>query len=225
MNLISKPIALVGAIAASIIVSDRALAQGPFTNPFNPSPVTVDGTFTSLPEWSAITPSSFITSPSTSPVPTTTSNPAANMHQFAALGNSPFPGDPVLFLMHDFLFQRGTQSSTVGNLLATVSFEFAVAPNQPTQPINVMLLSAPGPSFFDVFVDLDIDGIGDVTAVSLGISSAASFAPSPALNDPHLQLELLVPIRIAPGFATPTSPLPGGGIDPATGAYDPDPIF
>ena len=34
-----------------------------------------------------------------------------------------------------------------------------------------------------------------------------------------------MPLRIPAGFASQTSPLPGNGINPATGLYDPDPAF
>ena len=42
---------------------------------------------------------------------------------------------------------------------------------------------------------------------------------------PHLRAEIQVPLRIPVGFAAPGGPLPGGGINPATGLYDPDPAF
>ena len=87
------------------------------------------------------------------------------------------------------------------------------------------LAGGAGVSFFDIFVDLDFDGTGDVLASQLGLHGAAGFGPSPLSGAPHLIVELGVGLRIPAGFGTPGGPLPGGGINPATGLYDPDPAF
>jgi hypothetical protein len=74
---------------------------------------------------------------------------------------------------------------------------------------------------------LDLDGLGDVEASTLGIQGAVDFGPSPLSSTPHLLMELDVPLRIQNNFSPPGSTLnPGGnGINPATGLYDPDPAF
>src|SRR5206468_4876898 len=58
---------------------------------------------------------------------------------------------------------------------------------------------------------------------------SSTLFPYTTLFRSHLLVELEVALRIQPGFAQPPagggSGLPGGGINPATGLYDPDPVF
>ena len=77
----------------------------------------------------------------------------------------------------------------------------------------------------DVVFDV-LNGQSDVPSSALfGLQGAASFGSSPNSPDNHLQAELEVGLRVPAGFGTPGGPLPGGGIDPSTGLYDPAPKF
>lgn len=150
---------------------------------------------------------------------------------------------PSSTCLYDYL-PRSNPFFAPGELVAAVSFPV----NLPEElgggksPIAVLVVAADGEgplasstilgfapdSFFDIFVDLDLDGVGDGTPEELGldIGAAVGFGPSP--NEPfspHLIVELEVSLRIPAGFADPEGPLPGGGINPETGLYDPDPVF
>lgn len=230
----SRPV-LSGLIAASasVVLATSSFAQGDVENAFSAFPFTIDGLFTGGGEWSDVTPAAFISSPTGSATPTSLSDPNKNSLLFAALGNT--VGAPLasLHLLYDFL-PRTQLPVTPGEIFASVTFPITL-PGHPTgnkTTVSVLfqtpdLLSEAGTagSFFDIFVDLDLDGDGDVTAASLGITGAADFGPSPLSTTPHLLVELDVPLRIPAGFASQGSPLPGGGINPATGLYDPDPAF
>jgi hypothetical protein len=227
---------LTGLIAASAgaLLTAESAAQST-TNAFSAFPFTIDGIITSGGEWSDVTPSAFISSPGGTAVPTTVGNPLANTQLFAALGNPALGGDPALFLLYDFLPRTSLGPVSAGDILASITFPINLPSTLGGDKRNVSVLFAfpnapasPGVgsgSFFDIFVDLDLDGDGDINASALGIRGEAGIGPSSLSATPHLLVELEVPLRIPTGFASPGSPLPGGGINPATGLYDPDPVF
>ena len=134
----------------------------------------------------------------------------------------------ALFLLYDFVPR--TAAPLPGEIFATVTFPITL-PGHVTgdrQLISVLFQAPTGPptgSFFDIFVDENLDGVGDIPASQLGIIGATAPGPSPLSAVPHLRVELEVPLRIPAGFGAPAGPFPGGGINPATGLYDPAPAF
>ena len=229
------------AAAAGFALAPSGLAVN---NGISAFPFTIDGQFSNgvgVGEWSDVTPAAFFSAPGTtaSPRPTLA---GANSLLYAALGTSGALGeDPSLHLLYDFL-PRTNSFIAPGEIFATVSFPITL-PGRPTgehTPVAVIFQGAGAAtlksggsgvaiSFFDVFVDLDLDGVGDVSAASLGLLGVVGFGPSPLSGTSHLIVELGVPLRIPENFATPGSPLDpsgsGHGINPATGLYDPDPAF
>jgi hypothetical protein len=226
------------AATACVTLAPAGFAQGDVNNGVSAFPITVDGLFTDAAEWSDVTPAAFISSPAGVAQPTSLTDPARNSLLFAALGHDATDplADVSLFLLYDFLPRTQFDPITPGEILASVTFPITL-PGNPTgnkTTISVLVQAAnlpvsPGAvvgSFFDIFVDLDLDGDGDVSAASLGITGDADFGPSSlGAAVPHLLVELEVPLRIPQGFGTPGGPLPGNGINPATGLYDPDPAF
>ena len=197
-------------------------------------------------EWSDVSPANFFSAPNITAVPLGTGNPpqiGANSALYAVIGNNGDGGQFSLHLLYDFLPRTpaGGPLGQNGEIFATVKFPIHV-PQQfrnlgtgaEEQDVSVIFQglnpSAAGggglaTGFFDVFVDLDFDGVGDLRASQLGLIGAADFGPSPLSLSPHLIVELGVSLRIPAGFADPAGPLPGGGINPATGLYEPDPAF
>ncbi len=222
------------AFVASSAAQDNSISSHPFS---------IDGQFDALGtgEWSDVTPAEFISLPGATATPVALGNPAANSALYAALGRTQGSQEISLHLLYDFL-PRTNRNVFPGEVVASVTFPVHL-PNDP-DPNNRTSVSvifqghqnvaqaggaALGGNFFDVLVDLNADGVGDVTAASLGLTGAAGFGQTPlslAEGAPdHLIVELGVSLRIPAGFATPGGPLPGGGINPATGLYDPDPAF
>lgn len=214
------------------------------TNPFSAFLMTVDGQFTdgvtppATGEWSDVTPAAFISTAGASPVSVPLGDPGANSLLYAALGNSARTGDQALFLMYDFLPRTLGAPILPGELLASITFPVTLPGQSTGEKTTISVLfnginnpagpegpEGVGSSFFDVFVDLDLDGIGDAFAHDFGIIGALGFGPSTLSPFDHLLAELEVPLRIPAGFADPGGPLPGNGINPATGLYDPDPAF
>jgi hypothetical protein len=210
-------------------------------------PFTLDGSFTNgftaagpTGEWSDVTPFSFISSPSGT-IPTTNSDPLRNTQLYAAISHNvaSAPGDLQLHLMYDFLPR--TTMPLPGEIFATVTFPVTLGgafAGRPKDDISVILQGNGLPSFFDIFVDVEVNnptgGVhplllnGVNTGLFPGLLAATAPGGSPLSPIPHLRVELEVPLRIPAGFANPpapTGPLPGGGINPATGMYDPDPVF
>jgi hypothetical protein len=219
-----------------VALAPAGFAQGDVNNGISAFPITVDALFTGALEWSDVTPAAFISSAGGVAQPTSLTDPARNSLLFAALGHDATDpqGDLSLFLLYDFLPRTAFDPITPGEILASVTFPITL-PGQATgqkTTIAVLVQAAGGPpmspgigSFFNIFVDLDLDGFGDVSAASLGITGDADFGPSSLGAVPHLLVELEVPLRIPAGFGTPGGPLPGNGINPTTGLYDPDPAF
>jgi hypothetical protein len=207
-------------------------------------PFTLDGSFTNgftaagpTGEWSDVTPFSFISSPSGT-IPTTNSDPLRNTQLYAAISHNVASalGDLQLHLMYDFLPR--TTMPLPGEIFATVTFPVTLGgifAGRPKDDISVILQANGGGSFFDIFVDLEVNNpsspleplrVGGVNSGRFpGLLAATSPGGSPLSPSPHLRVELEVPLRIPAGFGTPGGPLPGGGINPATGMYDPDPVF
>jgi hypothetical protein len=199
-------------------------------------------------EWSDIVPQAFVVDPSGALFRTCVGDPAAGSIVYTSLA----PGEGVsvdaLYLMYDFLADTNDPSLfAVGDTLAQVSFgvhlptSLGGVPNQNT-PITVkFIVSNPvigtsaavrpaavigiGTSI-DVVFDVNIPGgQTNVPGFRIGLQGAATFGPSVNSATPHLQAELEVGLRIPPNFGTPGGPIPGNGIDPATGLYDPAPKF
>lgn len=213
---------LAGLIAASASVALTASSNAQISQ----FPFSLDGKFSGGGEWSDITPFAFLSVPgqTATPVPLGSGNTelwAAISHNVASA-----PGDLQLHLLYDFLPRTSPPSG--GETFARVSFPVTL-PGRPTGDrtnISVLFIGNGGPSFFDVFVDLNLDGTPDFPAAQLGILGSASASSSSLGATPHLIAELEVPLRIPAGFGTgQPGGLPGGGINPATGLYDPDPVF
>ena len=243
----------VRAASAKFIVTGLIAAAASFALPASSSaqisqfPLTLDGQFTNgftpagpIGEWSDVQPFAFFSAPGTTATPVALNNPSRNTLLYAAISHNAAsaPGDLQLHLMYDFLPR--TTAPVPGETFASVTFPVTL-PGRPTgdkQNISVLFVGrilpqggagAVGGSFFDIFVDLDIDGSPDFPASQFGILGATAPGPSSLSNTPHLLVELEVPLRIPAGFATPPpnggTGLPGGGINPATGLYDPNPVF
>ena len=206
---------------------------------------TLDGNFTGgftvgggpIGEWSDVTPFSFISSPSGT-IPVSNVHPDRNTQLYAAISHNvaSAPGDLQLHLMYDFLPR--TQIPLPGEIFATVTFPVTLGgpfAGRPKDDISVILQGNGLPSFFDIFVDLEVNNpLNGLTPLRLnglntglfpGLLAATSPGGSPLSATPHLRVELEVSLRIQPSQVTPGGPLPGGGINPATGMYDPDPVF
>lgn len=198
---------------------------------------TLDGNFTGgftvgggpIGEWSDVTPFSFISSPSGT-IPTSNSNPLRNTQLYAAISHNvaSAPGDLQLHLLYDFLPR--TTAPQPGQIFATVTFPVTL-PGRAKDNISVVFQGNGLPSFFDIFVDLDVNNPANpltplTPALFPGLLGATSPGGSPLSPIPHLRVELEVPLRIPAGFGNGApGGLPGGGINPATGMYDPDPVF
>jgi hypothetical protein len=207
-------------------------------------PFTLDGSFTNgftpagpTGEWSDVTPFSFISSPGGT-IPTTNSDPLRNTQLYAAISHNvaSAPGDLQLHLMYDFLPR--TTMPLPGEIFASVTFPVTLGGSlagRPKDDISVVLQGNSHASFFDIFVDLEVNNpanaltplrVGGVNSgLFPGLLAATSPGGSPLSPIPHLRVELEVSLRIQPSQVTPGGPLPGGGINPATGMYDPDPVF
>ncbi len=217
------------AAAASFALPASSTAQ---ISAFN---FTLDGQFTNgftaagpTGEWSDVTPFSFISS-ATGTVPTSNSDPLKNTQLYAAISHNALsaPGDLQLHLMYDF--EPRSAPPQLNEIFASVTFPVTL-PNIPKRDISVVFKGNGLASFFDVFVDLEpFNPINPLLPISdplfNGLKGTTSAGGSPLDSNPHLLVELEVPLRIQPSQVTPGGPLPGGGINPATGMYDPDPVF
>ena len=199
---------------------------------------TLDGNFTGgftlggapIGEWSDVTPFSFISSAGGT-IPTTNADPLRNTQLYAAISHNvaSAPGDLQLHLMYDFLPR--TLAPVPGVIFATVTFP-VILPGRAKDNISVVFKgTTPALGFFDIFVDLDVNNPTNpltplTPALFPGLLGTTSPGGSPLSLTPHLRVELEVPLRIQPGFGSGgPGGLPGGGINPATGMYDPDPVF
>ena len=231
---------LTGLISAAAGCAFAASASAQTTQGPSAFPFSIDGRFNGLGngEWSDVVPSNFLSTPNASALFLGVGNPpqpTANSALYAALGTNLGGGPISLHLLYDFL-PRTNPFVAPGEIFASITFPITLPGHATGDRQNVSVLfqgkqlalkaeSGAPFSFFDVFVDLDQDGAGDVLAASLGLFGAADFGPSPLGAIPHLIVELGVGLRIPAGFGTVPGPLPGGGINPATGLYDPDPAF
>ncbi len=241
LRVTSAKLALTGLIAAAASFALPATSSAQISA-FS---FTLDGQFTNglsggaiVGEWSDVTPFAFISSPGTTAVPTSLSDPNRNTLLYAAISHNvaSASGALQLHLMYDFLPR--TSAPSPNETFASVTFPVTL-PGRPTgdkQNISVLFVGsnpalqggggAVGGSFFDVFVDLDVDGTPDGLAANFGIFGATSPGPSTLSVNPHLLVELEVSLRIPSGFGSgQPGGLPGGGINPATGLYDPNPVF
>lgn len=232
------------AASASLVLAATGSAQN---NGISAFPMTVDGHFNGLGngEWSDVTPANFISQPGSPAIPVGIGNPLANSALYAALGRSGgAASDPSLHLLYDFLPRTpfGGPLGINGEVFATIKFPIHIPqairdrfPGTAEEQDVSVIFRGVNPAvaggggvvggFFDIFVDLDFDGTGDVLASQLGLIGAADFGASPLSSSPHLIVELGVGLRIDPNFDDGSGNLPGNGINPATGLYDPDPAF
>ena len=224
----SAKFALTGLIAASAFCALPASSHAQISA----FPFTLDGQFSFGGEWSDVTPNAFISAPGVAAIPTTNTDPARNTLLYAAISHNvtSAPGDLQLHLMYDFLPR--TQIPLAGEAFATVTFpvtrQDALGNDLPKDNISVIFVGNGLPSFFDIFVDLDINSPSPLVPIAAvpGLKGAASAAGSSLSAVPHLLVELEVGLRIPSGFGDDRpGGLPGGGINPATGLYDPDPVF
>lgn len=223
--------------AAGLVLAATGSAQNNGVSQFS---MFIDGAFSNgvgTGEWSDVTPAFFFSSPGVSATPLP--GPAgANSQLFAALGHPVGSTDLSLHLLYDFV-PRTNPFVTAGEIFASITFPITL-PGRPTgdkQNVSVLFQGASHSalkgsggvafSFFDVFVDLDSDGVSDGTPQQLGLNliGAAGFGPSQLSSIDHLIIELGVELRIPQGFGAQGGPLPGNGINPATGLYDPAPAF
>ena len=234
------------AASASFVLAASGSAQGTLSNPFSTILHTVDGQFTGgisggapVGEWSDTAPAAFHSTGVGTATSVPFGSPGQNSLLYATLAQRTPASDIALFLMYDFLPRTDTFVDG-GEIFASVTFPVTLQNQQTGQHTTISVLfqgkfqtdgdgttSGASGSFFDVFVDINLDGVGDGPASGLGIRGVAGFGPSPLSNTNHLLVELEVPLRIPDGFSaqSPGSPLPGNGINPATGLYDPAPAF
>lgn len=232
--------------AVTPVISDEV------TNPISRFEIIVDGRFTNgvpLPiggfngEWGDVLPLWFIAPQAETGTlfQTTPGDPNANSLLYVVI--APGAGEPIedLYLMYDYL-DRTSANFMPGEFIADVRFPVNLPNSIPSnlggggrRDITVQFRGAQlngiegigptnGDSFFDVFVDLNTDGISDgkPEQFGLGIEGAIDFAPSALRNTNHMLIELEVSLRIPPNFGPG---FPGNGINPATGLYDPNPAF
>lgn len=198
-------------------------------------------------EWADVTPFAF-KSTSGGTIPTTLADPTKNTLLYAAISHNNFsaPGDLQLHLMYDFLPR--TSVPLPGETFATVTFPVTLgAPfNRPKSDISVVLIGngVPAQGFFDIFVDLEVNNpfntltplrvAGANSGLFPGLLAASAPGPSTLSATAHLRVELEVPLRLQNTQITPLGGLDptgtrggtgGAGINPATGMYDPDPVF
>lgn len=235
--------ALVGAL-----MPGTALAQGQVVNPVSNFPIETDGLFTGgvssgmiMGEWADITPVAFISLPDNNSgpaIPVALNNPSRNSLLYAAIAPEANGDIDDLYLMYDYL-PRTNPIFSPGEFIADIAFPITLPESRggrgDNTPIVVQFRGRSGgggsggqgqpPPGFDVFVDVNGDGNADFTAAALGMDAGLNFGPSTLSANNHLLIELGVPLRIPAGFADPNGRLPGNGINPATGLYDPDPAF
>ncbi len=230
---VTTKLVLTGLIAAAASLAFSATSSAQIsTQPFK-----LDGQFTGgfTPtgpngEWSDVTPFAFISSPGGT-ASTSLSDPLKNTLLYGAISHNvaSSPGELQLHLMYDFL--PLTAAPFAGQIFASVTFPVTL-PGRPKDNISIIFQGAGG-SLFDTFVDLDVNNPSNTLAPLVvggvdsglfpGLLAATTISPSSLSATPHLLVELEVPLRIPAGFGT--GPLPGGGINPLTGMYDPDPVF
>ena len=197
-------------------------------------PITVDGQFTGgvvggniVGEWSDVTPLAFIAPSSDTGTlfRARRDDPRVNSLLYAVIAPGTTAPSDELYLMYDYL-GRTNPTFARGEFIADVKFAVDLTRRGGTidQPITVQFRgAAPGPtpsSFFDVFVDLNNDGISDGNASALGIEGAVGFGPSSLSGLAHLLVELEVPLKIPRDFG-PAFPREGF----PDGIYSPDPKF
>jgi len=208
---------------------------------------TLDGAFTGGGEWSDVTPFAFISTPGGT-TPTVLGDPNKNTLLYAALSHnvaSP-ANDLQLHLMYDFLPR--TLLPLPGEVVASVTFPVTLSNPagqtiRPKENISVILKGSANTlvGFFDIFVDLDVNDAGSqLFPISdfPGLKGFGNFGPSSLSPLDHLLVELEVSLRLEASDITPSGPLDrpngqggssggagGSGINPATGMYDPDPVF
>ena len=233
------------AAAAGVALSATASAQisnkpftldGQFTNGFSPSGPNPAG------EWGDVTPFAFQSTPGGTVPLANPNDPLRNTLLYAAIShNIGSSGNEIqLHLMYDFLPR--TLLPLPGELVASVTFPVTLQ-GRAKDNISVVLkghaaanAAANGvaiSSFFDIFVDLDVNDPNSPLfplnpAQFPGLQAVGSFGGSSLSPVNHLLVELEVPLRIPDNFGTPGGPLDSGGghgINPATGMYDPDPVF
>ena len=227
------------AAAAGVALSATASAQisnkpftldGQFTNGFTPSGPNPAG------EWGDVTPFAFQSTPGGTVPLANPNDPLRNTLLYAAIShNIGSSGNELqLHLMYDFLPR--TLLPLPGELVASVTFPVTLQ-GRAKDNISVVLkgpAAANGvaiSSFFDIFVDLDVNDPNSPLfplnpAQFPGLQAVGSFGGSSLSPSNHLLVELEVPLRIPAGFGdNKPGGLPGGGINPATGMYDPDPVF
>lgn len=239
-------------IAAGFVPSGAQAVE--VINPLSVFPIIVDGQFTDgVPtpigafegEWGDVTPLAFISPPddmSGSAVPVPLGDSSANSLLYAAIAPG-VSGPTELYLMYDYL-PRTNQEFGPGEFVADIKFPLHQQDGEGGLmeiPIVVQIRGQEDTggeelaiieSFFDVFVCIDCGGEGEqvISADLFGIEGAVGFGPSTLSMDPHLLIELEVPLLIPAGFgpAFPTDGLPGILNPPGGGGpigYSPDPAF
>ena len=239
-------VACVGALTGeAALAQTNACAQ--VTNSVSRFPIQVDGGFTAGGEWSDVKPLAFHSDPAAGTLFQVCDQNDANANSFLYVAIAPGTSEEglELYLLYDYP-PRQDPNFSPGDTVAVIQFPVSLPdnPNIPAQlrggkhPIGVIVkagesnperaIAAGGTNgFFDVFVDINLDGVADGRPADFGleIDAAAGFGRSPRASFDHLIVELEVSLRIQPGFADPNGPLPGNGINPKTGLYDPNPVF
>lgn len=201
-------------------------------------------------EWSDIVPQVFTSDAAGNLLRTCPGDPDATSYVYTSLDT----GVDDIYLMYDFVGAHNAPSTfSFGETIAQVKFAvhlpagnseggviFGGNPPGQNTPIVVRFVaggilgvaaSAPalgdgGPSQVNVVFDIDLPGgQTNLPGFLIGLEGAVSFGSSPNSPLDHLQAELGVVLRIPVNFGTPGGPLPGNGINPATGQYDPAPKF
>lgn len=186
-------------------------------------------------------------------------DPGVNSLLYAALAPGDGAASVELYLMYVYL-PRTNPDFFPGEFVADIVFPITITeelsaalannfeiivPSGDNQLIAVQVrggfqpalttVIGPSPGLFDVSVAfLNNSEANTVPADLLGMEAAVGFGPSPLSSDPHMLIELEVPLHIDLAFLEQNPDfrddrggfVPGtGGINPATGLYDPDPAF
>jgi DNA-binding beta-propeller fold protein YncE len=193
--------------------------------------VIIDGQFTdTVGEWSDVTPGAFISDSSGQLRATEPDSPLATSLFFTTL--APVSGQVTgsateLADLRILLASVSRTDSTFapGAPVAAISFPIVHgAAGDESRLVTLQIRAAPSgaPAWFEAIVDTNGDGIPDAPASAMDLRVAAGFGASPLSPDPHLLIELSVPLFIPAGFGEADGPFPPEGL---SGIYPPSPSF
>jgi hypothetical protein len=186
------------------------------TNPISSVPICVDGGLTSPGEYSGSQALAYI---SGSLYQTARNDPDRNAQLFYAIAQDEESNLKRydLFVLAEYL-KRTNAAFAPGEFVADMHFPIVLS-GTPLPNFTLQFRGGlnPAKAPFDVFADLDGDGIADRRASQIGIDAAVGFGATPLSATLHLILELKVPLSTPAGFG---APFPAKG---QNGIYSPGP--